>query len=116
MYVVSYYVPSAGKYTMTVGVDENPYDDDIIFTTIRGFPVDLNFEGVWKSLQVSGDAAKVKAPGYVRFFSDGEKVYVFLKDDPKDTGFPDLPTDKALGFGGRGEGGARGGRGRCRGR
>ena len=98
MYVVSFFVPAAGKYEMSVGVDENPYDDEIIFTTIRGFPVNLSFDGAWKSLQVSGDAAKLKVPGYVRFFSDGEKVYCFIKDDAKDTGLPDLASEKALGF------------------
>lgn len=45
---------------------------------------------------MSGSPAKLK--GYLRFFSDGTHVYAFIKDDPKDTGFADLPSDKALGL------------------
>jgi dynein heavy chain len=96
MYNVSYWVPSVGTYTMTLGVDENPYDDEILFSTVRGFSTELAFTGSWKGLNVSGAPAKLM--GYTRFFSDGDKVYCFVKDLPKDTGFPDLPSDKALGF------------------
>ena len=95
-YMISYYVPAAGVYSVTVGVDENPYDDEIIFTNIRGFPVELKFEGQWKSLDVSGSPAKLKP--YTRFWSDGDKVYCFVKDVAKDEGVPDLPSDLKLGF------------------
>ena len=95
-YIITYYVPSAGTYTMTTGVDENPYDDEIIFTPIRGYPMSISFVNQWESKLVSGTPAKLK--GYLRLFSDGEKVYAFVKDIAKDTGFPDLDTDKKLGF------------------
>ena len=67
---------------------DDTYDDEIIFTTIRGFLTELSFTDQWVSKDVRR-AAKLK--GYVRFFSDGERVYCFVKDDPKDKGFADLP-------------------------
>ena len=95
-YVVNYYVPSAGTYELVVGVDENPYDDEVLFTTIRGFPVQRTYSGAWTPLQVSGTVCKLR--GYVRYWSDGDKVFAFVKDIDNDAGFPDLASEKALGF------------------
>lgn len=78
-----------GVVKVSASERDDTYDDEIIFTTIRGFPTELSFTDQWVSKDVSGAPAKLK--GYVRFFSDGERVYCFVKDDPKDKGFADLP-------------------------
>ena len=95
-YEISYYVPTPGKYQVTLGVDENPYDDVVDFSPVRGFTMNINFEGCWRSVMVSGTPAKLR--DYVRIFTDGAKIYVVVKDIAKDPGFPDLDTDKKLGF------------------
>jgi len=95
IYEVTYFVPTAGVYNVTLGVDENPYDDIIEFTPVRGFSKPVEFVSCWQSVMVSGAAAKLR--DYTRIFSDGDKVYVVVKAI-KDDGFPDLPSDKALGF------------------
>ena len=97
MYRISYAVPSAGDWTMTLGIDENAYDDDHIFHQVYGFPMKHKFGAVWRTYATTGPTAKLK--GYTRVFSpEKNKVYVYVKDIPNDKGFPDLKSDKDLGF------------------
>ena len=66
-YKVSYAVPCPGEWTMSLGIDENAYDDVHVFHPVYGFPVKHRFKSIAQPHRCSGTVAKLK--GYTRLFS-----------------------------------------------
>ena len=84
MYKISYAVPSDGEWSFTLGIDENAYDETIIFHPVYGFPCKHRFKSLWEPHVCSGPAAKLK--GYTRVFAP-EKVKA-----PRARACTDAPT------------------------
>jgi hypothetical protein len=95
-YEVQYFVPSPGEYTIEVSIDENPYDGNLSYNPVRGFPVALNFVENWNEVKVAGTWPKLK--GWMRAWAaDSDKVVVVVKEE-EDKGIPDLASEMEVVF------------------